>query len=227
MGIKMKIMKTVNIFLADDHEMFREGLKFIITTNPEYVIVGEAGNGREAFDKIEQLRPDLVILDISMPEMTGIEVARQVRKYYPEIKIIILSRHDNEEYINQVVKYGVHGYTLKENASSDLHKAISEVMKGNLFLSSSIMTKIIIDYSKDKNKKAENTNTSLFSTLSNREIEIIKLIAEGKTSKEIASLKRITNATVKVHRANIMGKLNIHKSTDLVKYAIKVGLVDN
>ncbi len=225
----MKTINKINIFLADDHTMFRDGLKFILTINTDYVIVGEAANGKEAIDKIEQLHPDLVILDISMPEMTGIEVARQVRKYYPEIKIIILSRHDSEEYVNQVVKYGVHGYILKENASNDLHKAITEVMKGNLFLSSTIMTKIIIDYSKDKHEKAPETelNKSLFATLSNREIEIIKLIAEGKSSKEIASLKRITNATVKVHRANIMGKLNVHKSTDLVKYAIKAGLVDN
>lgn len=217
-------MKIVKIFLADDHTMFRDGLKVILAANYNYKIVGEAGNGREAFDKIEVLRPDLVILDIAMPDMTGIEVAHQVRRYYPEIKIIILSRHDNEEYVNQLLKYGVHAYILKENASDDLLKAIKEVLKGNIFLSPSIVTKIVADFSKGEKKKTE--TETMFATLSNREIEIVKHIAEGRSNIEIAGILRISDKTVKVHRANIMAKLKFHKSADLVKYAVKAGLLD-
>jgi DNA-binding NarL/FixJ family response regulator len=219
-------MRTVKIILADDHAMFRDGLKVLLSVNSSYKIVGEACNGREALEKIDALRPDLAILDISMPNMTGIEVAHHVRKYYPAVKIIILSCHDNEEFVDQLIKYGVNGYLLKENTSEYLFKAIEEVLIGNVFLSPSILTKLVVGLSNNKNYIAGKKLDSIFITITPREKEIIKLIVEGKTGTEIAKILRVSENTVKVHRANIMDKLNIHKSVDLVKYAIKTGLID-
>ncbi|HOS41931.1 MAG TPA: response regulator transcription factor [Spirochaetota bacterium] len=211
------------IFLADDHAILREGLRHIISSVPEYEVVGEAGDGKEALEMIEKLRPDVAVLDISMPLMTGIEVSRQVRKYWPEMKIIILSRHDNEEYIEQLIKYGVHAYILKDSAGADLLKAIAEVLRGNVFLSPAIMTKIVSGIAPGKSVRADDT---LFGTLTEREIQVLKLIAEGKSTGEIAGLLRISDKTVKVHRTNIMAKLGAHKVADLVRYAVRQGLID-
>jgi DNA-binding NarL/FixJ family response regulator len=219
-------MNKVRIFLTDDHPVLREGLKYIIKSNPEYEIIGESGDGKEALEKIEKLKPDIALLDISMPTMTGIEVARQIRKYSSKTRIIIFSRYDNEEYVNQVMKYGVKGYILKDDTSEDLLKAIREVLKGNIFMSSSISTKILSDFYQTQKHSVNKKKKSIFDILSNREIEILKLVTEGKPTAMIASLLRISDNTVKAHRANIMKKLNIHKVTDLVKYAIKSGLVE-
>jgi DNA-binding NarL/FixJ family response regulator len=220
-------MNKIRIFLADDHVILREGLRYILNTVPDYQVIGESGDGREALEKIEKLKPDVVILDISMPTMTGIEVSRQLRKYHPEIKIIVLSRHDNEEYVNQLMKYGIHGYILKDNASDDLLKAIAEVLNGNMYLSPRITKNIIEDYLANKKCGIQQGADSIFSKLSIREIEILKLIAEGKSNNQIASLIFISDKTVKVHRANIMKKMGVHKATDLVKVAIKYGLTES
>jgi DNA-binding NarL/FixJ family response regulator len=219
-------MNKVRIFLTDDHPVLREGLKYIIKSNPDYEIIGESGDGKEALEKIEKLKPDIALLDISMPTMTGIEVARQIRKYSSKTRIIIFSRYDNEEYVNQVMKYGVKAYILKDDTGEDLLKAIKEVLKGNIFMSSSISTKILSDFYQTQKHSVNKKKKSIFDILSNREIEILKLVTEGKPTAMIATTLRIADNTVKAHRANIMKKLNIHKVTDLVKYAIKSGLVE-
>jgi len=219
-------MNKIRILLADDHAILRDGLRYILNTTSDYEIVGEAGDGKEAIDKIEKYRPDIAILDISMPTITGIEISRQVKKYFPGTKIIILSRHDNEEYVNQVLKYGVNGYILKDDAGADLLKAISEIMKGNIYLSPRIMTRIVGDYTYGRRWESPRVRNSVFETLTSRETEILKLIAESKTNAEISAALRISCKTVKVHRANIMQKLHAHKVTDLVKYALKQGLVE-
>ena len=222
-------MGKVRIFLADDHSVMREGLKYLIKSNTGYDVVGESGDGKEAYEKIEKLKPDIALLDISMPTMTGIELSRQIHKYVPNTRVIIFSRHDDEEYVNQVMKYGAKGYVLKEDTGEDLLKAIKEVLNGNIFVSSSISAKIVNNYYRiqkySENKKHKKKN-SIFDILSNREIEILKLITDGKPTAKIASILRISANTVKVHRANIMKKLNTHKVTDLVKFAIKNGLAD-
>ncbi len=218
-------MKKLRIFIADDHAILREGLCSIIQSVPEYEIIGETGDGREALEKIEQLKPDVVILDISLPSMTGVEVARQLRKYHPEIKIIILTQYDNDEYIEHLMQYGVHGYILKENTSMDLIRAISEVMKNNIYLSPEVTKKMVNNFVANwqQNDKASG---SVIPRLTPRELEILKLIAEGKTNKQISSMLFISGKTVNVHRSNIMKKLNIRKVTDLVIYAIKKGLIN-
>ncbi|HSV97022.1 MAG TPA: response regulator transcription factor [Spirochaetota bacterium] len=219
-------MNKTKIFLADDHAILREGLRYILGSVTGYEIVGESGDGREALGMIEKLKPDIAIVDISMPGMTGIEIARQVRKYTPSVSIIILSRHDNEEYVNELLKLGVNGYVLKDNAGDDLLRAVAEVSKGNIYLSPRITRKIVTDYLAPGAREAARRPDSQFTALSTREREILKLIAEGRSNAEIASTLWISDKTVKVHRSNMMKKLDLHKVADLVKYAVKSGLVE-
>lgn len=220
-------MKKVNIFLADDHVILRDGLKHILMEDSTIEITGEAGDGREALEKIDKLKPDLAILDISMPTLSGLEAARVIRKYNKTIKLLILTRHDNEEYVHQAIKNGINGFILKDSAGDDLLKAIRDVMNGNIYLSPKIVTNIVksgIAVPGNRNSlilKSENKEL-----LTNREKEVLKLVAEGKSSNEIATILRISPKTVKVHRLNIMNKLDIRNITALVKYAIKSGLID-
>jgi len=217
-------MKKIRIFIVDDHIILREGLCLIIQSVPEYEIIGESGDGREALEKIEMHKPDVVILDISLPSMTGVEVSRQLRKFNPEIKIIILTQHNNDEYIDHLMQFGVHGYILKENTSVDLLRAISEVLKNNIYLSPEVTKKMVNNYiinNHQKNHSAENMTIKL----SPRELEIVKLIAEGKSNNQISSMLFISAKTVNVHRSNIMKKLDIKKVTDIVIYAMKKGLI--
>jgi DNA-binding NarL/FixJ family response regulator len=219
-------MKRIRIFIADDHAILREGLVYFLQKIPQYEVVGESADGRDALERIEQLKPDIAILDISMPSMTGVEVTRQLKKYHPEIKVIILSQHDNEEYIRQALKSGVLGYLLKENSGKDLLRAVEEVMKNNVFLSPGIAKKVVTGFSDEHGFTHESGDSHPFNELSPRELEILKLIAEGKSNIQIGSMLFISDKTVNVHRANIMKKLNIHKIADLVKYAFKNGLVE-
>jgi len=219
-------MTKIKIFLADDHIMFRDGLKYILTENRSCEIIGEAGNGREALEQIHKLKPDIAILDISMPLMTGLEASRMIKKYDKNIKIIILTRHDNEEYVTQAIKYGVNAFILKENAGDDLLKAIEDVMNGNLYLSPKLLTSMVHKGMLSRDKSENDGIKTEKNPLTNREREILKLVAEGKTNNDIAALLRISPKTAKVHRLKIMNKLDIHNVTDLVKYAIKSGMID-
>lgn len=215
-------MKQWRIFIADDHVILREGLRMILNSSNLCEVVGEAGDGQEAFDKIAKLKPDIAILDISMPSLSGIELARKIRKYFPQIKIIMLSRHDNEEYVRQLLKSGIHGFVLKDEAGNDMMRALDAVMKNETYLSPRITKKIMENIREGTEKRKEDP----FDILTNREREILKLIAEGRSSEEIGKKLVISASTVKVHRANIMRKLDIHKATDMVKYAIKEGIVE-
>jgi DNA-binding NarL/FixJ family response regulator len=218
----------MKIFLVDDHVILREGLKLILKQIPEIEIIGESGDGVDALEKIERLKPDLVVLDISLPGMTGIEIVRNLRKYNSSTKIIILSRHDNEEYIQQVLKMGIQAYVLKDDAGDDLIRAIEAVKKEERYLSPRITSKLLSNF--ENQGKRTNNNSSpeseLFSVLTNRERQILKLLGEGKSNEEISRQLWIALRTVKVHRQNIMKKLNIHNVAELVKYAIKAGIVE-
>lgn len=219
-------MNKTRIFLADDHAILREGLRYILGSVPGYEVTSESGDGREALGMIEKLKPDIAIIDISMPGMTGIEISRQIKKYVPETRVIILSRHDNEEYVSELLRLGVNGYVLKDNAGDDLLRAVAEVAKGNIYLSPRITRKIVTDYIAPGQREGAGRHDSQFTALSIREREILKLVAEGRSNAEIASTLWISDKTVKVHRSNIMKKLGIHKVADLVKYAVKNGLVE-
>ncbi len=211
-------MKKIKIFLADDHLILREGLKHIIAKADKLDIIGEAGDGREALEAIGQLKPDIAILDISMPSMSGIEVTRQLKKFYPAIKIIILTQYDMEEYVEQLLEYNIDGYILKDNAGIDLIKAINKVINGNVFLSPKIAKRIISSFS--QHKATFEDKKSPFSILTSREMEILRLITEGLSSNAIGKKLFISDKTVKNHRANIMKKLNLHSTAELVKYAM-------
>ncbi len=218
-------MNNIKIFLADDHTMVREGLKYILSNQDGFKVIGESGDGREALTKIEKLKPDVAVIDISLPSMTGIEITRQLKKYQPGIKIIILTRHNNEEYLFELLKYNIDSYILKDNASDELIHAINEVTVGNAYFSSRITKTIVKNYSemkKDNIKKSDKSDH----LLSPREKEILKMIAEGMTNKEISSVLFISEYTVKAHKTNIMKKLDVHKTNGLIKYAIKTGLIE-
>jgi DNA-binding NarL/FixJ family response regulator len=194
----------------------------ILKTQASFEIIGESGDGVNALEEIENLKPDLAILDISMPGMTGIEICRNILKKDKRIRIIILSRHDNEEYVKKALKYGVHGYVLKDDAGDDLLKAVDSVLIGKSYLSPRISNRLVD--TQDLTRRESEVNLTV---LTNREREIVKLVAEGNSNEKIAKILHISPSTAKGHRANVMKKLNLHKAADLVKYAIKEGILES
>lgn len=218
-------MNKITIYLADDHAILRDGLKLILSQYDNFIIAGENSNGIQALEEIERLKPDIAILDISMPGMTGIEIGRQIKKYNNRIKVIILSRHDNEMYIRQALQNNIDGYILKDYAAGELLKAINDTMNGDIYLSPRIITKVASRVNLpgvNNPQRTENEN----SILSNREKEILKLICENNTNKQIASMLIISEQTVKAHRYNIMKKLDLHKVTELTRYAIQNEIIE-
>jgi len=210
------------IFIAEDHTIVREGLRSLVSCNPEFEVVGEAEDGREAIRGVEQCKPDLILMDLSMPRMNGLEAIRDIRRVSPVTKILILTIHKTEEYILPVLKAGAHGYVLKNDTQAELMAAIQNVLKGKSYLSPSISEKVIEGYV--EGKKTIKT-TSSWDTLTQREREILKLIAEGYKSKEIADSLCISVKTVIKHRSNLMEKLDLHNISALTAFAIEKGLV--
>ncbi|MEW6386202.1 MAG: response regulator transcription factor [Thermodesulfobacteriota bacterium] len=203
-------MSPYTIVLADDHPMFRAGTKMIISESPDLQVIGEAGDGLELLELLKRSTPDLVVLDISMPNLRGLEAAREIKKSYPEIKILILTMHKKEEFIYQALAAGVEGFLLKEDAGSELVPAIQTIRQGHKFISPLLSAKMA-DLALKKGQR---------DPLTTREKEVVKLFAEGKTSKEIAELLYISVFTVRRHRDNIMRKLNLKNMADLVRYAV-------
>lgn len=218
-------MNKIRVFIADDHAIMRDGLRLIISQDDRYELVGEAGDGMSALEGIEKLKPEIAILDISMPVMTGLDVARQLKKYNTGIKIILLSRHDNEAYVNQALQNNINGYVLKDYAGVELMRAMSDVMTGDIYLSPKLINKLACRINILNSNALQNIDSEEY-VISNREKQVLKLICESKTNKTIALNLRISEQTVKAHRKNIMKKLDIHNVTDLLKYAIKIGLIE-
>ena len=216
-------MSKTRVLLADDHTIVRQGLRALLDSQDNIEVVGEAEDGRQAIDNAKQLVPDIVVIDITMPNLNGIEATRQIKKLNPEIKVLVLTVHINEEYIYQVLQAGASGYLLKESAVSDLISAINAVKKGDIFLSPSISKMIVKDYV--KHGEGASGDFDSINLLTGREREILQLIAEGRTNKQVAHLLELSVKTVDVHRSHIMEKLHIHDITGLVKYSIKKGLI--
>jgi DNA-binding NarL/FixJ family response regulator len=212
-------MMMYKIVLAEDHVLVREGIKKIIEAIPGLEVVGEVGDGPELLELLKGLVPDMVILDISMPSLSGIEATREIKKAYPRVKVLILTMHKKQEYLNNAIAAGVDGYLLKEDAPKELLNAIEKIRQGMVYvsplLSSDLATLYVQSQRHDVPKPAD--------LLSPREIEIIKMIAEGKSSKEIAEILFLSFRTIQNHRTKIMKKLNLKKNTDLVRYAIRKG----
>jgi DNA-binding NarL/FixJ family response regulator len=216
-------MEEIKILIADDHKMVREGLKALLSSQPDFTIIGEASDGHETVKKVKELEPDIVLMDISMPNLNGLEATRQIRRKFPKTKVLILTMHLNEEYIFQSLQLGASGYLLKENAAEDLISAIRSVQEGHSYLSPSISKAVIDAYLR---KRITGKGGSPFEILTAREREILQMIAEGNTNKEIGKKLFISTKTVEAHRAHIMNKLDIHEVAKLVKFAIKNGLID-
>jgi len=217
------INKTITVFLVDDHTIVRQGLAKLLEGEPYLKIVGEAQNGLEAVKKVESLKPDVVIMDISMPLLNGIEATRQIKKISPQTKVIILSMHCHDRYISELFSYGASGYLLKDSTGSDIIKGISAAVRGDTCLSPSISRRVIEDYVSLKNKSSHEDD---YSKLTNREREVFQMLAEGHSTKEISEILYISPSTVKTHRANIMDKLQFQNISQLIQFAIHIGIVD-
>ena len=213
----------LRIVLADDHTILREGLRALLTADPDFEIVGEAQDGREAVRCVEKLEPDLLLMDLSMPRMSGMDAIREVKKRFPDTRIIALTVHKTEEYILTTLKAGADGYILKDATQDELIMAIKSVMVGKPYLSPGISEKVIEGYLEGKET---NRSLSAWETLSQREREVLKLIAEGYKNKEIAEDLCISLKTVEKHRANLMKKLDLHNAAALTVYAVERGLVN-
>jgi DNA-binding NarL/FixJ family response regulator len=216
-------MSPYSIILADDHVLVRQGLRRILEGMPELEVVGEANDGLELLALLDSLVPDIVILDIFMPNLRGIEAIYEIKKIRPEVKILILTMHKDKEYLYLALSAGAKGYLLKEDADKELFSAIEKVRQGKTYISPHFSEEIVDDLVQVGRGGAK----TVFEVdpLTPREREVLKLIAEGKSSKEIAQLLFISVPTANNHRANIMGKLGLNKATDLVKYAIRKGYV--
>jgi len=215
--------KPINILLADDHTIVRQGLARLLEDQTDLRVVGEASDGRMAFEKATALKPDIVIMDIAMPLMNGIEAAKRIRKDLPETKILILSMYSHEHYIHQLLETGISGYLLKDSSGRDIISAIKAAMKGETFLSPSISKKVVESY---LSPRKSSSMEERYKQLSNREREVFQLIAEGHSTKRIGEMLYVSVSTVKSHKGNIMEKLGISNPIRLVHFAIKLGLVD-
>ena len=214
--------KKSRIVIAEDHTILREGLRALISLNPDLEVVGEAEDGREAIRCVEKMKPDLVLMDLSMPRMNGMDAIREIKKLSPKTKVLVLTVHKTEEYILATFKVGADGYVLKDATHSELKMAIKNVLSGKHYISPGISDKVLEGYL--EGRKTLKTKTS-WETLTQREREILKLIAEGYKNKEIADYLCISSKTVEKHRANLMEKLDLHNVQALTAFAIEKGLV--
>ena len=214
----------VQILLADDHEIVRRGLRTLLEAHPGLEVVGEASNGRRAVEMAKQLKPELVVLDISMPELNGLEAARRILKMAPKTEILILTMHDSEQVVREVLEAGARGYVLKSDAGRDLVAAVESLSQHKPFFTSHVSEMVLEGYLKGRGAREESGTPDW--PLTAREREIVQLLVEGKSNKEVAGAMRISVKTVETHRANIMRKLNLHSLGDLVRYAIRNGIIE-
>ncbi len=214
--------EQIKVLLVDDHAILREGVHALLAREPDILVVGEAGDGQEALEQVPRLKPDVVIMDIVMPRMNGLEATRLIRERHPKSRVLILSMYDDHEYVVQIIQAGASGYVLKRVVTEDLVRAIHEVHAGESFLYPPIAAKLIGDYLEvTKGERRYGPGEPLTA----REREVLKLIAEGHTNQEIAEQLGLSRKTVDSHRANAMRKLDLHDVTEVVKYAIRTGLI--
>ena len=215
-------MKKIRILLADDHQLMRSGLRLLIEQQPDLTVVGEAADGREAVALARSLRLDVAVMDISMPNLNGIEAAHQITQTHGEIAVIVLSMHPDESYVLRALKAGAKGYLLKDSAESDLIAAVRAVARGKSFFSPAVSKVLLDDYiRKLKRSGAEDA----YDLLTPREREVLQLVVEGKSNKEVANLLNLSVYTVETHRSNIMQKLNLKGVPELTLYAVRKGII--
>jgi DNA-binding NarL/FixJ family response regulator len=215
-------MRKLRVLLADDHNLIRAGLRLVISQAPDFVVVGEAENGRQAVEKARELKPDVVVMDIGMPDLNGIEACRQIVDSPTETQVVMLSMHSDEGYVLRALKAGARAYLLKDSAEADLARAIRAAAEGKSFFSPAVAKLLLDDYM----RKLQRTGVEdSYELLTPREREILQLVAEGKSSKDIANLLTLSVYTVETHRANILQKLNLKSAAELILYAVRKGII--
>jgi DNA-binding NarL/FixJ family response regulator len=219
------MIEKKTILIVDDHPLFREGLKALIGSHSGFEVVGEAENGKQGIQKAKKLRPDLVIMDLSLPDQSGIDVTHRIRSMLSETRIMILSMHSQIENITKAFQAGAYGYVVKESAAERLFECLKAIAKGDYFLDASLSHKVVKNLIEADKKEAKITDSS-YNTLTPREQQIMGLIAEGLSTKDIADQLFISPKTVENHRSNIMNKLDLHNTMELVRYAAKLGIID-
>lgn len=210
----------IRILLCDDHTLFLEGIKAILRDHPSLEIAGEARDGRQAVELVKQLKPDVLLMDVSMPDMTGFDATRRIREFDQDVKILILTMHEEEELVARCLEAGASGYVIKDAPASQLVYAIETVQKGERYLSPVVLKKVVAGYVKN----SQRPKTS-YDRLSTREREVLKLLAEGLSVKEIATRLNLSVKTVDVHKYNLMRKIDVHDRSELIKYAIQRKLI--
>lgn len=216
-------MSQIRVLIVDDHTIVREGVRMLLAAQPGIEVVGEGANGHEAVQKARELRPDVVVMDIAMPGMTGLDATRLIKQSNPEVQVLALTVHESEEYFFRLLSAGGSGYVLKGAGSADLIAAVQAVARGDVFLSPSVAKKLVSDY---LTRVGSGEEQDSYGGLTAREQEVLKLLAEGYTAKEIADKLVVSVSTVQTHRTHIMRKLNLHSRAELIKYAIRRGLID-
>jgi two-component system response regulator NreC len=215
-------MRKTRVLLADDHQLMRSGVRLMLEREPDITVVGEAGDGREAVLLAKTLKPEVVVMDIGMPNLNGIEAALQMTQHNPELAVVMLSMHSDESYVLRALKAGARGYLLKDSAEADLIKAVHVVAGGKSFFSPAVSKVLLDDYvRKLKRSGAEDA----YDLLTPREREILQLIAEGKSNKDVANLLNLSVYTVESHRSNLMEKLNLKGVPELILYAVRKGII--
>jgi DNA-binding NarL/FixJ family response regulator len=225
--------EPIRILLADDHDILRDGLRALLAMASELIVVGEACTGREAVAEAERLRPDVVLMDISMPELEGVEACRRIRALSPQTRVLFLTMHESEEYFFRALQAGAAGYVIKRTAAADLVAAVRAVARGESFLSPSVAHALVSAFTERTPQSSDTLSTGdtgitedSYATLSSREREVLQLVGEGHTNQEIADLLDLSIKTVQSHRASVMQKLQLRDVTHLVRYAVRRGLVD-
>jgi two-component system response regulator NreC len=220
--VEARIVSKITVLLAEDHTIVRKGLRSLLESRADIKVVGEAENGREAIDRVEELRPDVVVMDIGMPGLNGLEATRRIKKRFGDIQVLVLTVHTGEEYILQILRAGASGYLVKQAAPAELISAIQAVHRGEAFLSPSISKKVLEDYVQRTGATAQRDG---FERLTDREREVLQLIAEAYSTREIAEQLHISIKTAETHRAHLMEKLSLHSTAELTRYAIRKGVV--
>jgi two-component system response regulator NreC len=214
-------MQKIKVLIVDDHTLVRDGIRALLALVADIQIVGEAANGKEALEKVKKLAPDVVLMDLAMPIMGGLEATRRIRKRFPGTKVLALTQYEDREYIVPTIEAGARGFISKMAAFSELASAIQAVYQGGSFLSPMAAAAVVEEYQ----QKASKGEKDSYQHLTDREREMLKLVAEGYTAKEIADMLVISLRTVETHKTNLMNKLNIHNKADLIRFAIRKGII--
>jgi two-component system response regulator NreC len=215
-------MQVIRIALADDHTVMRSGLRVLLQREAWFEVVGEASDGRQAVELVEREKPAVIVMDVAMPNLNGIEAARQITAKFPATAVIVLSMHSDESYVLRALKAGARGYLLKDSAEADLIQAIRTVHDGKSFFSPAISHMLVEDYVRQMERRGVEDTYELLTT---REREILQLLAEGKSNKDVANLLNLSLYTVETHRGNILQKLNLHSVPELILYAVRKGVI--